>query len=128
MIYLVENTVLNFAVLRHLNFMMKKGEKFKNLFPKLTENKKSNKTTSWYTHPQSGSIEGQGQTEKVKATEESHSGAVNNGKKPKKVQPADTEEYKVRLYRNHHDPTVITIITVEFFFIFKNLLFHEECN
>lgn len=60
-----------------------------------TENKKSTKTTSWYTHPQPGSIEGQGQTEKVKATEESHSGAVNNGKKPKKVQPADTEEYKV---------------------------------
>lgn len=81
--------------------MMKGGKSFKDkhVFPKFTENKKSTKTTSWYTHPQPGSIEGQGQTEKVKATEESHSGAVNNGKKPKKVQPADTEEYKVRLYR-----------------------------
>lgn len=82
--------------------MMKGGKSFKDkhVFPKFTENKKSTKTTSWYTHPQPGSIEGQGQTEKVKATEESHSGAVNNGKKPKKVQPADTEEYKVCLYRN----------------------------
>lgn len=94
-----------------------KSLKDKHLFPKFTENKKTTKTTSWYTHPQSGSIEGQGQTEKVKATEVWHSVAVNNGKKPKKVQPADTKEYKVRWYRNHHDPTVVTKINMEIFFI-----------
>ncbi|XP_062595745.1 oxidation resistance protein 1-like isoform X1 [Saccostrea cucullata] len=58
--------------------------------------RKNPHTTKWYTHPQSEAKTGEGQVEKVKATIESvSSDTVKNGKKPKKVQPEGTVEYKV---------------------------------
>nr|XP_022295152.1 oxidation resistance protein 1-like isoform X3 [Crassostrea virginica] len=60
-----------------------------------SESKKNSQTTTWYTHPQSGVNQGQVHTDHVKATEVTNSAAVKNGKKPKKVQPEGTVEYKV---------------------------------
>ena len=67
------------------------------IYCKFTESKKNLQTTTWYTHPQSGVNQGQVHTDHVKATEVTNSAAVKNGKKPKKVQPEGTVEYKVSL-------------------------------